>query len=277
MPELPEVETVRRAAEATLVGRRVVALAVRNPQLRRPVDIEALKANCVGREIRGFRRRGKCLLADFGDGCVVLLHLGMSGRFHLLAPETPIGPHEHVVWMLDDGREWRFHDPRRFGLVVPIRLPPHGNGPPELASLGPEPLDPAWSGATLHCELRKTRRTVKLALLDQSVVAGLGNIYVCEALFEAGISPKRAAYRIGGARCDRLVEAVRNVLNDALEHGGTSLRDFASLDGSEGRFAVRLRVYNRESAPCPRCGERARIRRIVQQNRSTYYCPNCQT
>lgn len=276
MPELPEVETVRRAAAERLCARTVTGVSVRNPQLRRPVDQAALRNCCVGREVAGLDRRGKFMIARFGSGGAVLLHLGMSGAFLVVPGDTPFDQHEHVVWHLDDGFDWRFHDPRRFGIVEPLPEGIPAIRHPSLAGLGPEPVDSAWGGADLHCELRKTNRAVKLALLDQHLVAGLGNIYVCEALFAAGISPFRKSSHISRQRCDTLVQCIQEVLRDAIEHGGTSLRDYTRLDGTEGRFAIRLRVYGREGCPCPRCGIAHPVRRRVQQNRSTYYCPHCQ-
>lgn len=276
MPELPEVETVRRAAAERLCARTVTGVSVRNPQLRRPVDVDALRAACEDRTIRRIERRGKFLIARLDGPADLVLHLGMSGAFRVLPAETPLDPHEHVVWHLDDGFDWRFHDPRRFGSVELLPTDEGAAAHPSLAAMGPEPLDPAWTGHHLHCELRRTDRPVKLALLDQHLVAGLGNIYVCEALFAAGISPFRKSSHISRQRCDTLVQCIRDVLRDAIEHGGTSLRDYTSLDGSEGRFAIRLRVYGRADKPCPRCGPAHPIRRRVQQNRSTFHCPKCQ-
>ncbi len=276
MPELPEVETVRKAAEARLAGRVITGVDVRNPQLRRPVDIEGLQSACTGKTLTGVDRRGKFMIARLDGPRDLLLHLGMSGALHVLPAGTPLDAHEHVVWRLDDGFHWRFHDPRRFGSVELMPDAPDAPLPAPLAAMGPEPLDPAWTGADLHRELRKTSRAVKLALLDQHVVAGLGNIYVCEALFTAGVSPFRKANRISRKQCDKLASGIRGVLLDAIEHGGTSLRDYTRLDGSEGQFAVHLRVYGREGHPCPRCGPDHPVRRRVQQNRSTFHCPNCQ-
>lgn len=276
MPELPEVETVRKAAEARLAGRVIIGVDVRNSQLRRPVDVKGLQSACTGKTLTGVDRRGKFLIVHLEGPHDLLLHLGMSGALRVLPADTPLDTHEHVIWRLDDGFHWRFHDPRRFGSIE--LMPADSNAPPpdSLAAMGPEPLDPAWTGADLHRELRKTSRAVKLALLDQHVVAGLGNIYVCEALFAAGISPFRKANRICRARAEILAQAIRATLLDAIEHGGTSLRDYTRLDGSEGQFAIRLRVYGKEGSPCPRCGPGHLVRRRPQQNRSTFHCPHCQ-
>ncbi len=276
MPELPEVETVRTAAEARLTGCVITDVKVRNPQLRRPVDVEGLQDACTGKTITGVDRRGKFMIVHLDGSHDLLLHLGMSGSLRVLPADTPLDTHEHVIWHLDDGFDWRFHDPRRFGSIELIPSESEAPPPASLAEMGPEPLDPSWTGADLYRELRKTSRAVKLALLDQHVVAGLGNIYVCEALFEAGISPFRKAKRISRARANTLAQAIRATLLDAVEHGGTSLRDYTRLDGSEGQFAVRLRVYGKEGHPCPRCGPDHLIRRRTQQNRSTFYCPHCQ-
>ena len=272
MPELPEVETIRRGLSRTLAGRRVVGGLVRERRLRRPVDLRGL-GRVKGTAIAAVHRRGKYLLIEIDTGATLLVHLGMTGRLWVSQGSRPARPHEHVVFDLDDGRQLRFADSRRFGL---IELVPNGHlkRHPLLEGLGPEPLDAAWSAAGVHAVTRKRRAPVKNVLMDARTVVGIGNIYACEALHRAGVSPRRAVGRIGQSVWERIVGAVREVLTEAIRRGGTTLRDYVDADENAGLFSVDLRVYGRQGEPCDRCG--GRIRRIVMAGRGTFYCPGCQ-
>ena len=273
MPELPEVETVRRSL-AQLRGSRILAVTVHDARLRRPIAIAALTQRVSGRRVLDVRRRAKYLLFDIEGGSVMLVHLGMSGRLCLLSADAPAQRHDHVVWRLEDGRELRYNDPRRFGLIDAFG----GDGEathPALCKLGVEPLDKAFGGALLFRATRGIARPIKSFLLDGTRVVGIGNIYACEALFRAGIHPATPARRLARARNDELVRAIRATLRSAIARGGTTLRNFANTDGKAGYFKVRLQVYGREGEPCRRCA--SPIVRMVQAGRSTFYCPGCQT
>jgi formamidopyrimidine-DNA glycosylase len=270
MPELPEVETTRRGIAPHLVGRRVVGVAVRNPRLRWPVPPQ-LASELSGHQVVGVDRRGKYLLLRIGLGTLIA-HLGMSGSLRILPARTPAGAHDHVDLVLDDGRALRLTDPRRFGCLLWTRGDPLRH--PLLAALGPEPFDAAFSGDYLFRRTRGRRLAVKALLMDGRVVAGVGNIYANESLFFAGIHPGRPAGRIGLARYDKLSAAVRDVLQEAIRAGGTTLRDFVGGDGQPGYFGQQLRVYEREGEPCGGCGDSIR-RRVIGQ-RASYFCPRCQ-
>ncbi len=278
MPELPEVETVMRGLQARLQGHRIVHAEARRADLRWPIP-PGLVARLTGARVIGFRRRGKYILMRLEDGDSVLLHLGMSGRI-VLTPHRPNAatPHEHLVLETDEGWRVGFVDPRRFGaidLIPTAREDQHRL----LAALGPEPLDDAFDAATLSAALAGKRTPIKAALLDQSVVAGLGNIYVCEALFRAGISPRRLAHTVAGARAARLVPAIKATLQEAIAAGGSSLRDYVQPDGELGYFQHAWKVYGREGEPCEHCPGPPvchGISRIVQSGRSTFYCKRTQ-
>ncbi len=283
MPELPEVETIRRGLLPVVRDRRVVGVA------RRPVALHGRPipdlAPLLGTRITDLGRRGKYLLWRTADGGpVLLMHLGMSGRIVVEMESRAPDPrealaadrHAHLAIALDDGGLVTFRDPRRFGRLVLLpeaaMLPRH----PALAALGPEPLEADFTAGYLHRRLRASRATVKARLMDQSVVAGLGNIYALEALHLAGIRPTRRADRIGRRRCERLVVGIRSVLEEAIAAGGSSLRDYRLADGSLGYFQHRFRVYGRENRPCarPDCG--GAVIRCAQAGRASYYCPVCQ-
>ncbi len=273
MPELPEVEVLRRSLEPVLVGDRVERVRVWNGTLREPADGRRLGRLCSGRRVLGLRRRAKYLLVDLERGTTLVLHLGMSGRVTVTPAAERRGPHEHVGFWLASGRRLRFRDPRRFGLV--LALPTEGlERDPHFAHLGAEPLANGFSGETLAAAASGRRAPVKSFLLDGRVVAGVGNIYAVEALHRAGIHPARSAARISKGRWERLAGAVRSVLEQAIEGGGTTLNDFTDGAGNAGYFQVSLAVYGREGEPCPACGRP--IRRRVQSGRSTFYCPRCQ-
>ena len=278
MPELPEVETVMRGLRARLEGHRIARAAAHRPDLRWPIP-PGLGRRLTGARVLSFRRRGKYILMRLDGGDSVLLHLGMSGRMLIeRAGRNEVTPHEHLVLETDEGWRVGFVDPRRFGSVdlVPTA---EEDSHRLLADLGPEPLDPAFSVASLSASLAGKRTPIKAALLDQKVVAGLGNIYVCEALFRARISPQRSAHSIPGARAARLVPEIKATLTEAITAGGSSLRDYVQTNGELGYFQHAWKVYGREGEPCERCPGKPvcqGIRRLVQSGRSTFYCPRTQ-
>ncbi|PAU97168.1 bifunctional DNA-formamidopyrimidine glycosylase/DNA-(apurinic or apyrimidinic site) lyase [Paracoccus salipaludis] len=279
MPELPEVETVRRGLAPHLVGRRIVRVDQRRPDLRWPMPPDLVQV-LTGAQVTGLRRRSKYILADLDRDAALLLHLGMSGRVRIEGEglgqfhhDPAVLPrHDHLVLTTEDGTTITLNDARRFGAVDLVRSQDH----PLLAALGPEPLDEDFTPARLAAALAGRRTPIKAALLDQRIVAGLGNIYVCEALFRAGIHPTRPAGRIGPDRVARLHAAIREVLWQAIEAGGSSLRDHRQTSGELGYFQHSFRVYGREGQPCPREGCGGTLKRIVQGGRSTWYCPACQ-
>ena len=285
MPELPEVETVRRGLQPALEGARLVRVEARRPDLRFPLP-DGFVQRLTGARIDKLERRAKYLLARLDRGDTLVMHLGMTGRFEIEGSDrskpgvfrhaaSTEDKHAHVVFETDAGRRITFFDPRRFGymdLIPTEALEQH----PWFAGLGPEPLGPAFSADHLEQAFAGKIQNVKATLLDQRIVAGLGNIYVCEVLFRARISPFTAAGRISRMRLERIVDAVREVLLEAIEAGGSTLRDYAGADGELGYFQHTFRVYGREGQPCVRPGCKGVVRRTVQAGRSTFYCPSCQ-
>ena len=292
MPELPEVETVRRGLEPAMDGARFIKVEVHRGDLRWPLPKDFAK-RLEGTAVTGLGRRAKYLLADLSSGEVLMMHLGMSGSFHVFDEKKRSAPgryyherskhtaHDHVVFHMSSGATVTFNDPRRFGsmkLVARAKL----DAEPLLKGLGPEPLGNEFDAAMLARACKGKNTSLKAALLDQRIVAGLGNIYVCEALHRALLSPKRKASTIAtraGApseRAERLVESIKAVLKDAIKDGGSSLRDHKLTDGGLGMFQHNFRVYDREGERCrtPGCG--GTVKRIVQNGRSTFYCPSCQ-
>ncbi|HKY94803.1 MAG TPA: bifunctional DNA-formamidopyrimidine glycosylase/DNA-(apurinic or apyrimidinic site) lyase [Kiloniellales bacterium] len=272
MPELPEVETIVRGLRLPLEGQRLAKVEVRVPALRWPLP-KRLAKRLTGRRVLSVGRRAKYLLVQLDAEEVLLAHLGMSGRILMVAKgeERPPEPHDHIVLTTDAGTEIRFNDARRFGmvdLVAADRLERHKL----LAGLGPEPLGNEFSGPVLAAALQGRATPIKAALLDQRVVAGLGNIYVSEALFESGIAPRRLARSVQGERAERLAQAVKSVLNRAIAAGGSSLRDYVQTSGELGYFQHQWAVYGKEGEPCPGCTCGKGVRRIVQSGRSTFYC-----
>jgi formamidopyrimidine-DNA glycosylase len=270
MPELPEVETVRRGLALKMTGRRITRAELRRPDLRRPFP-PMLAERLNGARIGALGRRGKYILIELDEDGLLLLHLGMSGRVTTGGPETPEALHDHVVLTLDDGTMVRFNDARRFGTLDYLRrgeIATH----PLLAGMGPEPLEPGFDGRYLADALAGKMTPIKSALLDQRIVAGLGNIYVCEALYRAGLSPRGLAATVVGAKADRLAAAIRAVLGEAIQAGGSSLRDYVQANGELGYFQHRWAVYGREGEPCPGCTCAEGVRRIAQSGRSTFYC-----
>jgi formamidopyrimidine-DNA glycosylase len=272
MPELPEVETIRRGLALRMEGRRVARLTLNRADLRTKLPPK-LKERVEGRRVERVGRRAKYILLRLEDGGVVIVHLGMSGRLVLVAPDEnlPRQPHDHVIFTLEDGTELRFNDARRFGILdytQDAELERH----PLFAHLGPEPLGNGFSGATLAAALAGKATAIKAALLDQRVVAGLGNIYVSESLYWAALSPRRIARTVSGARAERLARAIRDTLERAIAAGGSSLRDYVQASGELGYFQNHWAVYGREGEACPGCDCRGGIKRIVQGGRSTFYC-----
>ncbi|MCC6849532.1 MAG: bifunctional DNA-formamidopyrimidine glycosylase/DNA-(apurinic or apyrimidinic site) lyase [Deltaproteobacteria bacterium] len=269
MPELPEVETVRRGLADALTGRRITAVEIHERRLRRPLARD-FAARLTGRRIARVRRRAKYLLLDLDDGASWLVHLGMTGTMVVLPAAAPRRIHTHVVAALDDGRTVRFHDPRRFGLMRVGSAAALA----ELAALGPEPLAAEFSAAFLHGVARRQRRAVKSLLMDQRVVAGLGNIYANEILFGAGVRPSRRTSRVTRADAERIVAETGRVLAEAIALRGSSISDYRDERGEPGAFQHAFRVYERAGEPCCRCG--VAIRRCVIVGRSSFYCPQCQ-
>jgi formamidopyrimidine-DNA glycosylase len=270
MPELPEVETVRRGLALKMTGRSIARAELRRPDLRRPFP-PMLAERLDGARIGELGRRGKYILIELDTDGLLLLHLGMSGRVVAGGDDLPEEKHDHVVLTLDDGTVVRFNDPRRFG-TLDYLLRSETDVHPLLAGLGPEPLGPDFDGRYLAKTLAGKMTPIKSALLDQRIVAGLGNIYVCEALYRASLSPRRLATTVVGARARRLALAVREVLAEAIEAGGSSLRDYVQANGELGYFQHRWAVYGREGEPCPGCTCAEGVRRIVQAGRSTFFC-----
>lgn len=294
MPELPEVETVRRGLVPVMEGHTIRAVRLSRPDLRFPLPGD-FAARLEGRRVESLSRRAKYLLARLDSDETLLMHLGMTGRFTVFAPggrklnlgdfyyEEPAqnagsGVHDHVLFELDDGSLIVYTDPRRFGLMDIVR---NGTPHPLLEGLGVEPLEPELNAEHLWGAFRGKRAPLKAALIDQRLIAGLGNIYACEALYRARLSPLRIASTLARRarpeqRLEALVEAIRAVLSRAIEEGGSTLRDYARIDGSPGGFQSVFDVYDREGQPCLRDGCPGMVRRIVQSGRSTFYCPRCQ-
>ncbi|MEM6411393.1 MAG: bifunctional DNA-formamidopyrimidine glycosylase/DNA-(apurinic or apyrimidinic site) lyase [Pseudomonadota bacterium] len=280
MPELPEVETVRRGLAPAMEGRRIIRADVRRADLRFPFP-ERFAERLEGKTITHLGRKAKFLTATLSSGEMLVMHLGMTGRFTVNAGktaefryETGCDPkHDHVVLSVEDDTTITYNDPRRFGFMElwPVES---FEKYPRLVSLGPEPLSNSFNADYLNDALSGKQTPIKSALLDQSIVAGLGNIYVCEALYRSKISPRRRASTIPGKRSERLVPAINSVIAEAIEAGGSSISDFASASGDLGYFQHRFAVYDREGYACRNCG--GKIQRVVQSGRSTFFCSNCQ-
>lgn len=273
MPELPEVETTRRGIATIMPGRPLRKLAVHEPRMRWPVPAD-LSERVANRIVQSCERRGKYLLLNFDHGTMII-HLGMSGSLRRVRLDEPRRKHDHIEWLFDDAR-FLLHDPRRFGAVL---WHDSSDGPllahPLLARLGIEPFGPELTPAFLHARFKGKRVNIKQALLAGDIVVGVGNIYASEALFRARIHPGTPAGRLSLQRCERLCEAIRATLGDALTSGGSTLRDYVNATGAPGSyFEIHAAVYDRENKPCKVCG--SGIRRMVQGQRATYYCPRCQ-
>ncbi len=270
MPELPEVETSRRGLDPHLSGQRIKAVIVRNARLRFPV-VPELAGTLPGLVIGGISRRGKYLLLDCGRGWLIL-HLGMSGSLRILPATTPPEKHDHFDLVLENGFCMRLRDPRRFGAVIWTETDPMRH--PLLAKLGVEPLTADFDGAWLYWATRGKKTNIKQTLMDGHLVVGVGNIYANEALFRSGIRPTLPASRLGRARCDKLARIVKEVLEQAIAAGGSSLRDFVDSSGKPGYFQQQYFVYGRAGETCRVCGNPVRLLR--QGQRATFYCPCCQ-
>ena len=282
MPELPEVETVRRGLEPAMTGAVIAKASVNRPDLRWPFP-DNMAGRLTGQKVLGLRRRSKYILMDLASGETLLVHLGMSGR--MTVSGDPLGQfahnhpsaekHDHVVFDMDNGARVTFNDPRRFGAMDLLETAT-ADAHKLLCDIGPEPLGNDFNESYLVDQLKSRKTPIKSALLDQKIVAGLGNIYVCETLYRAGISPKRHVNKISAPRIAELVPIIREVLSEAIEAGGSSLRDFRQADGELGYFQHSFDVYGREGEPCktPECGKV--ILRITQSGRSSFYCAQCQ-
>jgi formamidopyrimidine-DNA glycosylase len=270
MPELPEVETTMRALAARLIARRITSLEQRRPDLRFPLPAR-LAERLIGRRVESFQRRAKYILAALDDGQTLLFHLGMSGR--LLFDGPPAGPHEHLTFGFDDGTRLRFVDPRRFGM---LDLSPTASlaAHPRLAGLGLEPLAESFAGPALAGALAGRRSALKIALTDQRLVVGVGNIYACESLWRARLSPRRVAGFLRPAQAARLAAAIRTVLSEAIAAGGSSLRDYVQADGEPGFYQDRFAVYGRAGLACTVCARP--IEKLIQAQRATFWCRGCQ-
>lgn len=278
MPELPEVETVRRGLKPVMEGFAFETVTLNRPNLRFPFDPNFIN-RVQGQTLTHLRRRAKFLDAELASGDRLLMHLGMSGRFSINQADTlgefahshATNPkHDHVVFNMSSDAQIVYNDPRRFGFMELIAP----NEPSRLDNLGPEPLSNSFNAPQLRGALKGKKSKIKAALLDQNIIAGLGNIYVCEALFRARISPQRAAGRLNITETEVLTGHIKDVISEAIEAGGSSLRDFTGTDGSLGYFQHRFEVYGQEGEPCATC--ETPIKRIVQSARSTFYCSNCQ-
>ncbi|VAW01071.1 Formamidopyrimidine-DNA glycosylase [hydrothermal vent metagenome] len=282
MPELPEVETVRRGLAPVMEGAIITRAEVNRPDLRWPFP-ENMAARLTGQKVLGLRRRSKYILADLASKETLLIHLGMSGR--MLISGDPLGQfvqnhpapekHDHVVIHINNGARITFNDPRRFG-AMDLLDTATADQHPLLSKLGPEPLGNAFNEAYLIAALKAKNTPIKSALLDQRIIAGLGNIYVCEALYRAHISPKHRAGQLSGKNVATLVPVIRAVIAEAIEAGGSSLRDFKQTSGELGYFQHRFDVYDREGEPCNTEGCTGTISRITQAGRSSFYCASCQ-
>jgi len=270
MPELPEVETTCRGIAPYLLGQQVLAVTIRQRQLRWPIP-RALERALPGQCIRSVARRAKYLLLGTDTGTAIS-HLGMSGSFRLVRTGTPAGAHDHVEIALSSGWTLRYTDPRRFGCLLWTRTDPLQHK--LLRNLGPEPLEPGFSGAYLYERARGRKSGIKPFIMDSGIVVGVGNIYASESLHRAGIHPRRAAGRVSMVRMQRLSESIMQVLAEAIAAGGTTLKDFSNSDGEPGYFSQSLAVYGRAGQPCLRCGHP--IRQQVMGQRATYFCPACQ-
>ncbi len=290
MPELPEVETVCRGLKPVLEGHRLTRVQTRRGGLRIPFP-PGFVQHLTGRRVCQLRRRAKYILADLDNGQTLVIHLGMSGRLTIyrdgsaivldgvegesVAAEGGHGPHDHVILFTDAPARIVFTDHRRFGLMTVLDTA-HLAEDPLFEGIGPEPLAESFTPQSFSARIKGKKTSIKAALLDQRVVAGLGNIYVCESLFRAQISPKRLATSVAGARSEQLVPAIKQVLREAITAGGSSLRDYRHSDGKLGTFQHHFDVYGREGEPCLRRGCSGAVRRIVQSGRSSFYCPKCQ-
>ena len=275
MPELPEVETVCRGLASIMVGQTLERVDLKRSDLRFPLPKNLCKT-LEGQSIRAIKRRAKYILIIFGNGNVLICHLGMSGTFKIYSDtQCRLKQHDHVIFLLSGKYEIRYNDPRRFGFMLLSNLKKirHHH---MLYKLGPEPINPNISGPMLEERLKGRSGSIKTVLLNQSVIAGLGNIYVCESLNLAGVSPKRMAKNVTGQRAEKLAKAIVYILNTAINVGGSSINDHKTPEGGLGYFQMQFRVYGKEGYVCSKCSDKFVIKKITQSNRSTFYCSNCQ-
>jgi formamidopyrimidine-DNA glycosylase len=273
MPELPEVETIRRGLERVLIGQTIGQIKIRETRLRQPVKISKIKKWATGQQVKALQRRAKYLLCELQNRAHLVIHLGMSGRLLYCEKTRPLQKHDHVRFVFNNGHELRFCDPRRFGLVDAV-APGELQNYSHFQNLGPEPLSPELTAAYLETRAAGLSRPIKNFLMDAAVIVGVGNIYASESLFRAGINPRKPSARLRRPEWEKLVQAVRETLALAIATGGTTLNDFYNSDGERGYFQQHLMVYDRAGEPCHKCA--SKIRRIVQAGRSSFYCPRCQ-
>lgn len=273
MPELPEAETIGRALKRVIVGRKIVEVRVFSPAMREPLT-PLLDAELPGRRFVDVRRRARYVIAELDDGRALLMHFGMSGVVRVEPVTVPKRKHEHLFLVLDDGRAFRFECTRRFSVCKLCRLPEPGGWPRELDGIGVEPLTEEFDEEYLFRLSRNRRGAVKCFLMDNAVVAGIGNIYAAETLFAAGVDPRRQADSLTRSECGRIVREAKRILVRAIELGGSSISDFLNVDGSEGKFAQELQIYGRNGQPCLTCGRTVECVRLG--GRSSCYCPHCQ-
>jgi len=273
MPELPEVETIRRGLERVLIGQNIRQIKVRETRFRQPVNIAKLRKLVSGQQIAALHRRAKYLLCELENRAHLVIHLGMSGRLLYCKKTLPVQKHDHIRFVFNNGHELRFCDPRRFGMVDAV--PPGGlQDYLHFQNLGPEPLSPQFTAAYLAARAKRLSRPIKNFLMDGAVVVGVGNIYASEALFRAGLNPKKPSGKLSAPEWGKLVRAIRATLKLAIARGGTTFNDFHNSDGEIGYFQQELMVYDRAGQPCHVC--KSKIRRMVQAGRSSFYCPRCQ-
>ena len=273
MPELPEAETIGRALKRALVGRRITEVRVFSPAMREPLT-PLLDAELPGRRFVDVRRRARYVIAELDDGRALLMHFGMSGVVRVEPATVPKRKHEHLFLVLDDGRAFRFECTRRFSVCKLCSLPEPGGCPPELGGIGVEPLTDKFDEEYLFWGARSQHCAVKCLLMDNAIVAGIGNIYAAETLFAAGVDPRREAGSLTRNECGRIVREAKRILSRAIELGGSSISDFLNVDGSEGKFAQELQIYGRTGKSCLRCGGTVQCVRLG--GRSSCFCPHCQ-
>ncbi len=273
MPELPEVETIRCALERRILGLSITRVELFSPAMRCPLA-PLTNPELLHSPVLRCTRRGRYLVIEFTNRSALILHFGMSGVVRVESPEVPKRKHEHIFFHLSDGQLMRFECPRRFSSVVLSKIPEGREFPPELESLGVEPLSPAFSGEFLYRASRNRALPVKALLMNNDIVTGVGNIYATEALFTASVSPLRPAGKLTKIECNNLVQAIVKVLTAAIEAGGSTIHDFRNVDGTEGKFSLQLEVYGKAGLPCPRCGTTILAKKIG--GRTSAYCPKCQ-
>jgi formamidopyrimidine-DNA glycosylase len=271
MPELPEVETSRRGIEPHILGKKIKDVVIREFRLRWPIP-KSLPDKILKQTVTQVERRGKYLLLRFGSSGTVIIHLGMSGSLRICTASMPAEKHDHIDFVFSNKKILRLKDPRKFGCVLWTSKPVEQHK--LLSKLGPEPLDDEFSSDVLYQKSRKRTCSIKAFIMNSHTVVGVGNIYASESLFLAGINPKRKAGSLSRVRAERLVEAIKQILAEAIKQGGTTLRDFTREDGQPGYFAQKLFVYGKAGEPCAECGKP--VKQITQQQRSTFYCTSCQ-